>query len=155
MGQVTRNPRIPSTRLPPLLVSRYQAVHILSRSYGRNICRTAALPLTMAAKPDRREDHMQTVTRLRPGQQSRRDVFQWISLGAILFSALISMARFAQAYHHRSLTWLCMVLLTGASIIFFVNAIRTPTEINKQASMICSVSAMMYSVVPFLHLRRP
>jgi FtsH-binding integral membrane protein len=95
---------------------------------------------------------MQTETRVQPAQQSRKDVFRWISLGAILFAALISMARFAQAYHHRSLTWLCMALLTGASIIFFVKAVRTPTEINKQASMLSSLSAMLYSAVPFLHL---
>jgi FtsH-binding integral membrane protein len=95
---------------------------------------------------------MQTETSVQPAQQSRRDVFLWISLGAILFAALISMARFAQAYHHRSLTWLCMALLTGASISFFVKAIRIPTDINKQASMISSLSAMIYSAMPFLHL---
>jgi hypothetical protein len=97
---------------------------------------------------------MRTATRVRPDQQSTRDVFLWISLGGMLFTALLSMARFAQAYPHRSLTWLCMVLLTGASIIFFVNAIRNPTDINKQASMICSLSTMIYSTVPFLPLLR-
>ena len=95
---------------------------------------------------------MQTETRVQPDQQSRTDVFRWITLGVTLFAALIGMARFAQAYHHSSLTWLCMALLTVASIIFFLKAIRTPTEINKQASMLSSVSAMLYSTVPFLHL---
>jgi hypothetical protein len=95
---------------------------------------------------------MQNETRVQPDQQSRNDIFLWISLGAILFAALISMARFAQAYHHRSLTWSCMALLTGASIIFFVKAVRTPTDINKRASMLSSLGAMIYSAVPFLHL---
>jgi hypothetical protein len=95
---------------------------------------------------------MQTETRVQPDLQTRKDVFQWISLGAILFTALISMASFAQAYHHRSLTWICMARLSGASIFFFIKAIRTPTEINKQASTLSSVSAVLYSTVPFLHL---
>ena len=77
-----------------------------------------------------------------------------LALAPILFAALISMARFAQAYHHRPFTWLCMALLTGASIIFFLKAIRTPTDINKRASMLSSLSAMIYSAMPFLHLGR-
>jgi hypothetical protein len=90
---------------------------------------------------------MQTEKRVPPNQQRWTGIFRWISLGAMLFAALISMARFAQAYDHRSLTWLCMVLLAGASVILFVKVIR-----NKQASMLSSLGALLYSVVPSLLL---
>jgi hypothetical protein len=87
-----------------------------------------------------------------PDQQSRTQFFVWIGLGAMLFTALIEMAHFAQAYPHRSLIWLCMALPVGTSLLFFVKAVRTPSEINNQTSMISSAIAALYFTVPFLHL---
>jgi hypothetical protein len=89
---------------------------------------------------------------LKQPDQKRSDAFAWFTLSLTFLSAMDNMARLAKAHPHRPLTWICIALLTGASISFFVRTIHSPTDINTRISLASSVCAMLFGPVSWMHL---
>jgi hypothetical protein len=86
---------------------------------------------------------------LRQPTQRRVENFQWFSLGSVLFTALLGMTRLATLHPLRTLSWMCMALLTGASLFLFISALRKRNEMSKQASMICSLVTMLFAILSY------
>ncbi len=88
----------------------------------------------------------------RPGHQRLREGLQWFTVVILLATAALNMVHLAKAAPHILSLWLLMALFAVAPIIFFVRAVRNPTDHNKQTSCLVSVCTVIFAGMPFAHI---
>jgi len=95
---------------------------------------------------------MEMVMLRQPEHRRLRENLQWFGVVILFALAALNMVRLAKAAPHILSLWLVMAGFAVAPIIFFVRAMRNPSEHNKQMSAMVSVCTMLFAGMPFAHI---
>ena len=95
---------------------------------------------------------MEMFTLRQPEHRRLRENLQWFTVVILLATAALNMVHLAKAAPHLLSLWLVMALFAVVPIIFFVRAVRSPTEHNKQMSCMTSVCTTIFAGMPFAHI---
>jgi hypothetical protein len=92
------------------------------------------------------------LTLRQPEHRKLREACQWGAVGILLAVAMMNMVRLARVAPHVLSLWLAMAMFAVAPVVFFVRAVRNPTDTNKQMSAMVSVCTMIFAGMPFAYI---